>query len=167
MFEEIIDGIIEAFRLLFSFDTELWKIIEVSFRVSLTSTIIALLIALPIGSFIGLRNFRGKNALTNLINTFMGFPPVVMGLFVYLLLSRTGPLGPLHLNQGLGFVLAAASTVFNLSSSLQSRAAPAHRSVTVGKPCRDSYLLCLWDCSCFSYCRMCGSVPVVCFLGLD
>jgi len=97
MSNDIIDGIIEAFWLLFSFDNEIWGIIEVSFRVSLTSTVIALLIALPIGSYIGLRNFRGKKALTNIINTFMGFPPVVMGLVVYLLLSRTGPFGSLGL----------------------------------------------------------------------
>jgi tungstate transport system permease protein len=97
MSNDIIDGIIEAFWLLFSFDNEIWGTIEVSFRVSLTSTVIALLIALPIGSYIGLRNFRGKKALTNIINTFMGFPPVVMGLVVYLLLSRTGPFGSLGL----------------------------------------------------------------------
>lgn len=93
MENEFIEGIIEAFQLLFSFDRELWSIIYLSFRVSLTSTILALLIALPIGSYIGLRNFRGKKALTNFINTFMGFPPVVMGLIIYLLLSRSGPLG--------------------------------------------------------------------------
>lgn len=97
MANDIIAGIIEAFQLLFTFNAELWGIIAVSFRVSLTSTVVALLIALPIGSYIGLRNFRGKKALTNIINTFMGFPPVVMGLVVYLLLSHTGPLGSLGL----------------------------------------------------------------------
>ena len=79
------------------FILELWNIIFVSFRVSLTSTFMAALVALPIGSFIGLRNFRGKKTLSNLINTFMGFPPVVMGLLIYLLISRSGPLGVLGL----------------------------------------------------------------------
>jgi tungstate transport system permease protein len=97
MANDILEGILEALRLMFTFDPELWSVIGTSFRVSLTSTFIAALIALPIGSFIGLRNFRGKRGLTNLINTFMGFPPVVMGLIVYLLLSRNGPFGALGL----------------------------------------------------------------------
>ncbi|MFX1500655.1 MAG: ABC transporter permease [Promethearchaeota archaeon] len=94
---EIIEGILEAIRLIFTFDPEVWGVIEVSFRVSLTSTFLAALVALPIGSFIGLRKFKGKKEITNLINTFMGFPPVVMGLLVYLLLSRNGPFGELGL----------------------------------------------------------------------
>ena len=97
MANEIIEGILEAIHLIFTFDPEVWGIIEVSFRVSLTSTFLAALVALPIGSFIGLRVFKGKKVLTNLINTFMGFPPVVMGLIVYLLLSRNGPFGTLGL----------------------------------------------------------------------
>ena len=94
---EIIDGIIEALRLLFSFDPEVWGIIFLSVRVSATSTLIALSIALPISSFLALRDFRGKSFLSNLINTFMGFPPVVMGLIVYLMLSNSGPFGSLDL----------------------------------------------------------------------
>jgi tungstate transport system permease protein len=97
MANDIIGGILEALRLMFTFDPELWSVIGTSFRVSLTATFIAVLIALPIGSFIGLRKFRGKKGLTNLINTFMGFPPVVMGLIIYLLLSRNGPFGALGL----------------------------------------------------------------------
>lgn len=97
MANEIIEGILDGLRLIFTFDPEVWGIIGVSFRVSLTSTFLATLVALPIGSFIGLRRFKGKKTLTNLINTFMGFPPVVMGLIVYLLLSRTGPFGALGL----------------------------------------------------------------------
>ena len=93
MSNEIIEGILEGLRLIFTFDPEVWGVIEVSFRVSLTSTFLAALVALPIGSFIGLRKFKGKKEVTNLINTFMGFPPVVMGLVVYLLLSRSGPFG--------------------------------------------------------------------------
>jgi tungstate transport system permease protein len=97
MANDILEGILEALRLMFTFDPELWSVIGTSFRVSLTATFIAVLIALPIGSFIGLRKFRGKKGLTNLINTFMGFPPVVMGLIIYLLLSRNGPFGALGL----------------------------------------------------------------------
>jgi len=97
MTKEIIEGIIEAIHLMITFDPELWNIIIVSFRVSLTATFIAALIALPIGSVIGLHEFRGKTSLSNLINTFMGFPPVVMGLIIYLLISRSGPFGSLGL----------------------------------------------------------------------
>ncbi|MCK4380795.1 MAG: ABC transporter permease [Candidatus Lokiarchaeota archaeon] len=97
MANEIIEGILEGLRLIFTFDPEVWGVIEVSFRVSLTSTLLAALVALPIGSFIGLREFKGKKEVTNLINTFMGFPPVVMGLVIYLLLSRSGPFGALGL----------------------------------------------------------------------
>ncbi|MFW9827491.1 MAG: ABC transporter permease [Candidatus Thorarchaeota archaeon] len=97
MTNDIIEGILEALRLIFTFDPEVWGVISVSFRVSLTSTFLAALVALPIGSFIGLRQFKGKKEISNLINTFMGFPPVVMGLMVYLLLSRNGPFGPLGL----------------------------------------------------------------------
>jgi len=97
MANEIIEGILEAINLIFSFNPEIWGIIGVSFRVSLTSTILAALIGIPIGSFIGLRKFRGKKEITNIINTFMGFPPVVMGLIIYLLLSRNGIFGSLGL----------------------------------------------------------------------
>ena len=94
---EFIDGIIEAFVLLFTFDAEVWGVIFLSLRVSGTAIFIATLISLPIGSYIALREFRGKKVITNLINTFMGFPPVVMGLLVFLLLSKSGPLGDLGL----------------------------------------------------------------------
>ncbi len=97
MSNEIIEGILEAIQLLFTLDPEVWGVIEVSFRVSLISTFLAALVSLPIGSFIGLREFRGKRFLSNLINTSMGFPPVVMGLIVFLLLSAGGIFGSLGL----------------------------------------------------------------------
>jgi tungstate transport system permease protein len=97
MANEIIEGILEAIYLIFTLNLEVWSVIEVSFRVSLVSTLLAALVSLPIGSFIGLREFRGKRVLSNLINTFMGFPPVVMGLIVFLLLSAGGIFGSLGL----------------------------------------------------------------------
>ena len=95
MSDELIDGIIEAFRLIFTFDEEIWDIIFLSIRVSATAVILATLIGLPLGSYLGLREFRGKKPLSNLLNTFMGFPPVVMGLIIFLMLSRSGPMGGL------------------------------------------------------------------------
>ena len=97
MANEFIEGIVEAFILLFSFDPEVWGIIALSLRVSGTAIFVATLFSLPIGSYLALRDLRGKKAITNLINTFMGFPPVVMGLLVFLLLSKSGPLGDLGL----------------------------------------------------------------------
>ena len=79
--------------MLFTGDVEIWEIVTLSIRVSGFSTLLAALLALPLGSFLGIRNFRGKKPLTNLINTFMGFPPVVMGLIIFLLLSNSGPFG--------------------------------------------------------------------------
>lgn len=93
MENEIINGFIQAIILIFTFDQEIWEIIFLSFRVSGTATFLAAIVALPIGSYLGLREFRGKKPISNLINTFMGFPPVVMGLIIFLLLSRSGPLG--------------------------------------------------------------------------
>ena len=97
MQNEFIEGIINAFVLIFTFDSEVWGIIILSLRVSGTAILIAALISLPIGSYIALRDFRGKKTVTNFVNTFMGFPPVVMGLFVFMLLSKSGPLGSLGL----------------------------------------------------------------------
>ncbi|MFX1257668.1 MAG: ABC transporter permease [Promethearchaeota archaeon] len=97
MGNELIDGFIQAFILIFTFDKEIWEIIFLSIRVSGIATFLATLIALPIGSYLALREFRGKKIVTNILNTFMGFPPVVMGLIIFLMLSRSGPLGGLAL----------------------------------------------------------------------
>ncbi|MHA1412258.1 MAG: ABC transporter permease [Promethearchaeota archaeon] len=97
MVNEILQGIIEALILIFTFDPEVWNVILLSLRVSGTAILIATIISLPISSYMALRNFPGKKFLTNLINTFMGFPPVVMGLIIFLLLSKSGPFGFLGL----------------------------------------------------------------------
>ena len=93
MADELVQGFIQAFILIVTFDQEIWEIIFLSIRVSGSATFLATIIALPIGSYLGLREFRAKKTISNLINTFMGFPPVVMGLIIFLLLSRSGPLG--------------------------------------------------------------------------
>ena len=97
MENELVQGIIQALVMIFTFDPEIWGVVEVSIRVSGTATFLAAVISMPIGSYVALREFPGKNVFTNFINTFMGFPPVVMGLIVFLLLSKSGPLGPLGL----------------------------------------------------------------------
>lgn len=73
------------------------NITALSFRVSGLAVAFAALLAIPLGSLLGLLDFRGKRAIVTLINTLMGLPPVVVGLVLYLVLSRSGALGPLDL----------------------------------------------------------------------
>ncbi|MGB4594403.1 MAG: ABC transporter permease [Anaerolineaceae bacterium] len=83
--------------LLFGTNTELRQIIGVTLRMSLLSTGISALVGIPIGVWVGGNEFRSKGWVTRLMNTLMGIPPVVGGLVVYLILSRSGPLGTLKL----------------------------------------------------------------------
>jgi len=68
-----------------------------SLFVSMTATLLGSLVAVPLGSYMGLREFRGKAAVTTITYTLYGFPPVVAGLLIYILISRSGPLGSLGL----------------------------------------------------------------------
>ncbi len=72
---------------------ELLEIILLSLEVSGIALVIATAAGLPLGAFIGLKRFPGRGVIISLMNTFMGLPPVVVGLFLYLILSRSGPLG--------------------------------------------------------------------------
>ena len=74
-------------------DPKLLEIIGLSLRVSLTATLLAACIGLPLGAALAVGKFPGRHALTVVVNACMGLPPVVVGLVVYLLLSRSGPLG--------------------------------------------------------------------------
>jgi len=76
---------------------EVVNITFLSFQISLTAVAMAALVGIPFGTFLGLTDFRGKRLVITLINTLMGLPPVVVGLILYLLLSRSGLLGPLNL----------------------------------------------------------------------
>ena len=84
-----------AWRLLAGFDAELAQVVGLSLQVSLTAVVIATLLGLPLGAAIAVERFRGRQTLIVLLNALMGLPPVVVGLLVYLLLSRAGPLGSL------------------------------------------------------------------------
>lgn len=74
----------------------LLEIISLSLRVSGIALVISSVIGIPLGVFLGLKRFVGRRLVIALMYTGMGFPPVVVGLFVYLLLSRSGPLGSLN-----------------------------------------------------------------------
>lgn len=93
----IMQGILEAFKLLLSFDKEIYSIIFLTLYVTLMSTFIATLIGVPLGMLIGIKNFKFKKSFIRLLYTFMSMPPVIAGLFVFLMLSRRGPLGGLEL----------------------------------------------------------------------
>ncbi len=84
-----------AWRLLVGFDAELAQVVGLSLQVSITAVMLATLIGLPLGAVIAVERFRGRQTLIVLLNALMGLPPVVVGLLVYLLLSRAGPLGSL------------------------------------------------------------------------
>jgi len=90
-------GLQEGLRLLVAGDPYLWQIIIRSARVSGTALVASALLGIPIGAMLGLARFRGRRLMQALVYTGMGFPPVVVGLGVYLLLSRNGVLQPLHL----------------------------------------------------------------------
>lgn len=91
------DAFGQAFRLLVRLDAGLLEIVGLSLRMSVSATVIATVIGLPMGAALALYRFPGRHALTVLVNALMGMPPVVLGLLLYLLLSRAGPLGVLGL----------------------------------------------------------------------
>lgn len=91
--DSIIEGFIKAFSLIYGLDRELLNIILLSIKVSGIALFIATAAGVPAGAVVGLKKFPGRGFTISILNTFMGLPPVVVGLFVYLILSRSGPLG--------------------------------------------------------------------------
>lgn len=86
-------GLIQAFQLIFSIDPALWEIIVLSLQVSGIALAISTAAGLPVGAALGLWRVPGRRLVTAILYTGMGLPPVVVGLFVYIMLSRSGPLG--------------------------------------------------------------------------
>jgi tungstate transport system permease protein len=84
-----------ALRLIAGGDAELWRIVALSIEVSLASALAACALGLPIGAFVAVEEFPGRRIVIVLLNSLLGLPSVVVGLVVYLLLSRAGPLGTL------------------------------------------------------------------------
>ncbi len=95
--EWIIQGITEALLMLIHRDPEVMAITLLTLRVSCTATLISVLIGVPVGYFLAYHDFPGRKFFVSIINLGMGFPPVVVGLWVFILLSRNGPLAPLEL----------------------------------------------------------------------
>ena len=86
-------AIAEGLRLVATLDLRLWEIVALSLAVSLSAVALATLLGLPLGAAIGVSRFPGRQAVIVALNALMGLPPVVVGLAIYLLLSRAGPLG--------------------------------------------------------------------------
>ena len=93
----IIEGIVKAFLLFFSLDSEVIGITLLSLKVSGIATLISLFIGISLGTAVALIRFPGKKIVVSLINTGMGLPPVVVGLFVTIFLWRNGPFGFLEI----------------------------------------------------------------------
>ena len=93
----IAEGILHAFRLLLSGDPEVWQITLLSLQISGAATLLSLAIGIPAGTALALARFPGRGLVVSLVNTGMGLPPVVVGLFVTILLWRNGVLGALEL----------------------------------------------------------------------
>lgn len=94
---DILQGLGQAAGLVVSLDADLIEIAALSLRVSLGATLVASAIGLPLGAWLAISRFRLRRLIIALMNALMGLPPVVVGLIVYVLLSRAGPLGVLGL----------------------------------------------------------------------
>jgi tungstate transport system permease protein len=92
---DLIEGLRQSLGLLFGADRTTWEIVTLSLYVSGMALLLSTILGLPLGALLALRNFVGRRLLVALVYTGMGLPPVVVGLFVYLMLSRSGPLGEL------------------------------------------------------------------------
>ena len=86
----------DAFSLLETLDANLVGIVLVSLQVSITALLVGCLLGMPLGAFIAIQNFPGRQGLIVVLNSLMGVPTVIVGVVIYLLLSRSGPLGDLN-----------------------------------------------------------------------
>jgi tungstate transport system permease protein len=96
---------LEALRLIAALDRDLLQIVGLSLYVSLSATLLAAVIGLPLGALVAIATFRGRALVILLINALMGLPPVVVGLVVYLMLSNAGPMG------GFGLLYSPAAMI--------------------------------------------------------
>jgi len=133
-------------------DAKLMDIVTLSLRVSLSAVLLSALLALPLGALLAVGNFAGRRTLTVVVNGFMGLPAVVVGLLVYLLLSRAGPLGPLGLLfTPMAMVIAQAILVAPLLAALtRQTVADAWREYqeqlhSLGATTRQAISTLLWD----------------------
>ena len=94
---DIANGMAQAFWLIVALDPDLFEIILLSLQVTLTAVVIASFLGIPMGAWLAVNRFRFRRITIAILNAMMGLPPVVVGLIVYILLSRSGPFGVLGL----------------------------------------------------------------------
>ena len=95
--ESFSEAFASAFQLIFTADSTLWGIVVLSLQVSLSAVFFAALTGIPLGALLAIKSFWGRPVIIVVVNALMGLPPVVVGLCVYLMLSKAGPLGILGL----------------------------------------------------------------------
>src|SRR5205809_4221804 len=141
-----------AFHLIGGGDSELWRVVALSLEVSISSALLACVFGFPIGALVGVRPFPGRRAVIVVLNALLGLPSVVVGLVVYLLLSRAGPLGQLGiLFTPKAIVIAQTALVFPFVTALtrqfvadgwqEYRETLLSMSITLGRAIRTL----LWD----------------------
>jgi len=109
----------ESFKLIFSFDPEVYYVVWTSLKVSISASILASMAGIPLGLTISLKRFRGRELTLLLLNTLMALPTVVVGLFLYAFLSRQGPLGSLRLlYTPLGIILGETILILPIITNL-------------------------------------------------
>ncbi|MGL4208648.1 MAG: ABC transporter permease, partial [Candidatus Adiutrix sp.] len=91
------DSLFSAFKMIFSFDAQLWQVVSLSLKVTFGACLLASVVGLPIAYILAHRDFWGKRFIVLLLNTLQSVPTVVVGLFLYTFISRRGIFGPLDL----------------------------------------------------------------------
>jgi len=115
----ISDAFLLSLQMMLHLDAELVRIVGLSLQVSLTAVMIGSVIGLPLGALLALTRFPGRHACIVVLNACMGLPPVVVGLLVYLILSRSGPLGALGwLFTPMGMVMAQVVLITPIVAAL-------------------------------------------------
>lgn len=144
----ILDGFKEAFRLLISMDKEILQIIGLSLFVSTFATIVAAIVFVPVGVYLGIKKFRCKRLISRIIYTSMSIPTVIIGLVVAIILSRRGPFGSLKLLYTPKAMIIAQTVlviplILGLTYSLAQNRGPAIRaaSFTLGGKTKDTVML--------------------------
>lgn len=138
----------QAVQLIFSGDRILYQIIGVTLEMTLMSSLLALLLGVPAGTWLGISTFRGRKVLIIINRAFMALPPVVCGLFCYLLFSGVGPLRGLHLLYTVaGMVIAQILLLFPMATGMMesytNSVAPAIRETAAGLGLGRMYVLAL------------------------
>lgn len=150
--QDIGDAFSVALSLVLSGDADLREIVALSLRVSLSATVLACVLGLPVGALVAISSFRGRGAVLIVMNALMGLPPVVVGLLVYIQLSRAGPLGFLGmLYTPTAMIIAQTILITPIVAALSRQVledlhgeyAEQFRSLCLG-PCQTVQAL-LWD----------------------